>query len=255
MQIDLNCDMGEAFGIYRLGDDAELMRSITSANVACGFHAGDPVIMRQTVLLAREHGVRVGAHPSFPDLQGFGRRVMELSPAETRDCVLYQIGALSAFAKAAGIRLQHVKPHGALYNVAARDPEVARAIAEAVAEAGDDLILVGLYGSELIEAGRRVGLRVAQEAFADRAYNEDGTLVARRLPGSVIHDAEEVAKRVLQMVEGKAITITGREITLKPDTICLHGDVPGAGRLAGYLRRRLEEAGVKLTPMGEFLGA
>lgn len=255
MRIDLNCDMGEAFGIYRLGDDAELMKSITSANVACGFHAGDPVIMRRTVLLAKAHGVRVGAHPSFPDLQGFGRRVMELSPAEIKDGVLYQIGALSAFAKAAGMGLQHVKPHGALYNVAARDPQVARAIAEAVVEAGDDLILVGLYGSELIEAGRRVGLRVAREAFLDRAYNEDGTLVSRKLPGSVIHDAEEIVSRVLQMVKGRIVAITGKEITLRPDTICLHGDTPGAARLAKLIRKRLEEAGMKPTPMGEFLEA
>ncbi|MBI3989533.1 MAG: LamB/YcsF family protein [candidate division NC10 bacterium] len=253
MWIDLNCDMGEAFGIYRLGDDAELMRYITSANVACGFHAGDPVIMRRTVLLAKQYEVRVGAHPSFPDLQGFGRRVIELSPSETKDCVLYQVGALLAFAKAAGVQLQHVKPHGALYNVAARDPEVARAVAEAVAEAGDHLVLVGLYGSELIEAGKKVGLRVAQEAFADRAYNEDGTLVSRRLPGSVIHDAEEVAGRVLQLVAGRTVAITGKEILLRPDTICLHGDTPGAGGLAKLIRARLEEAGIKPTPMGEFL--
>src|SRR5512134_1584783 len=182
MMIDLNSDMGESYGAYTIGADEEILRWVTSANVACGWHGGDPSVMRRTVERAKALGVAVGAHPSYPDLLGFGRRVMQITRAEARDYMLYQIGALRAFAEAAGIRLQHVKPHGAIYNAAARDRELSMGIAEAVADAGGDLILVGLPGSEILRAGREVGLRTAREVFGDRGYTEDGTLVSRKLP-------------------------------------------------------------------------
>ncbi|HSB68171.1 MAG TPA: 5-oxoprolinase subunit PxpA [Candidatus Methylomirabilis sp.] len=254
MLVDLNSDMGESFGAYTLGADEEILRSVTSANVACGWHGGDPQVMRQTIARAKALGVAVGAHPSYPDLLGFGRRVMQITRTEARDYMLYQIGALRAFAEAAGIRLQHVKPHGAIYNAAAKDRELSLGIAEGVAEAGGDLILVGLPGSEILKAGREVGLRVAREAFGDRAYNEDGSLVSRKLAGSLITDADAVAGRVLGFVRGTVTTITGQEIRIEADTICLHGDTPGAGAIARRVRERLEAAGVKLGPMREIVG-
>ena len=195
MVIDLNCDMGESFGRYRLGTDADLMAYITSANIACGLHAGDPVIMEGTVRLAQEHGVAAGAHPGFPDLQGFGRRAMQLTPEEAEAFVLYQIGALAAFARASGAELVHVKPHGALYNQAAQDYTMARAIARAIARFSPQLILVGLANSRLMEAGLEAGLPVACEAFVDRAYEADGSLRSRRLPGAVLHDPQQAASQ------------------------------------------------------------
>ena len=249
MRIDLNSDMGESFGRYTLGEDAEIMRHVTSINVACGWHAGDPAVMRNTVAAAKAAGVRVGAHPSYPDHLGFGRREMALTRQEARDYTLYQLGALYAFATAQGMALQHVKAHGALYNVAVRDREIALGIAEAMAEFDRRLIMVGLPDSELLRAAAAVGLRVAREAFADRAYNEDGTLVSRKVPGAVIHDAEAVVARVLAMVQGKVTAVTGKVIPITVETICLHGDTPGAAVLARSVRQALEGAGVQVVPM------
>ena len=253
MQIDLNSDMGESYGVYSIGADEEILRWVTSANVACGWHGGDPTVMRRTVQRAKELGVRVGAHPSYPDLLGFGRRVMQISRQEARDYMLYQIGALRAFADALGVRLQHVKPHGAIYNAAAKDRDLSLGIAEGVADAGGDLILVGLPGSEIVKAGREVGLPVAREAFGDRAYNEDGSLVSRKIAGSLITDPDAVAERVLGFVRGSVTAITGKGIRIEADTICLHGDTPGAGAIARRVRLRLEAEGVKLAPMGEWV--
>jgi UPF0271 protein len=253
MPVDLNSDMGESYGVYSLGADEEILRWVTSANVACGWHGGDPQVMRRTVQQAKALGVRVGAHPSYPDLLGFGRRPMQITRQEARDYMLYQIGALRAFCEALGARLQHVKPHGAIYNVAVKDRELSLGIAEGVREAGGDLILVGLPGSELVRAGQEVGVRVAREAFGDRAYNEDGTLVSRKLPGSLITDPEAVAERVMGLVRGTVNAITGSSIRLEADTVCLHGDTPGAGTIARTVRQRLEAAGIRPTPMGEFV--
>src|SRR3990172_993151 len=232
MMLDLNSDMGESFGAYTIGADEEVLRWVTSANVACGWHGGDPHVMRRTIQRAKELGVQVGAHPSYPDRLGFGRRVMHITREEARDYVLYQIGALRAFAEALGARLQHVKPHGAIYNAAVRDRELSLGIAEGVADAGGNLILVGLPGSEILRAGREVGLRLAREAFGDRAYDEDGMLVSRRLPGSLITDPDAVAERVLGFTRGVVTAITGKEIRIEADTVCLHGDTPGAGSIA-----------------------
>jgi UPF0271 protein len=250
-RIDLNCDMGESFGAWTMGHDAEVMGSITSANVACGFHGGDPEVMRQTVRLAKQHGVAVGAHPGLPDLVGFGRREMKVSPRELEDMMLYQIGALAAMAAAEGVPLQHVKAHGALYNMTSRDAGLAAAIARAVATFDKALILLGLPESELIRAGERAGLRTAAEAFADRAYEPDGSLASRRQPGSVIHDPETVVARAVRMVrEGGVVATDGSWVTLKVETICTHGDTPGAHDLVRRLRASLESQGVNVTAMG-----
>jgi UPF0271 protein len=253
MHIDLNSDMGESYGAYTIGADDEVLRWVTSANVACGWHGGDPSVMRRTIQRAKELGVGVGAHPSYPDLLGFGRRVMQITRQEARDYILYQIGALRAFAEALGVKLQHVKPHGAIYNVAVTDRELSLGIADGVADAGGDLILVGLPGSELLKAGREVGLRVAREAFGDRAYNEDGTLVSRKIAGSLLTDPDAVAERVLGFAQGKVKAISGKEIRIEADTICLHGDTPGAGGIARRVRERLEAAGITLKPLGDFV--
>jgi UPF0271 protein len=209
--------------------------------------------MRRTIQRAKELGVRVGAHPSYPDLLGFGRRVMQISRQEARDYILYQIGALRAFAEALGVRLQHVKPHGAIYNAAVKDRELSLGIAEGVADAGGDLILVGLPDSELVTAGQAAGLRVAREAFGDRAYNEDGTLVSRKIAGSLITDPDAVAQRVLDLTRGTLKAISGKEIRIQAETICLHGDTPGAGVIAQRVRERLEAAGIRPRAMGELV--
>ncbi len=228
------------------------MPYITSANIACGFHAGDPMWMQRTAGLAEKFGVAIGAHPGLPDLIGFGRREMKITPAEAKNYVKYQVGALQAFT--ASKRLQHVKPHGALYNMGVVDKAIARAIAEAVSEVDEKMILVGLAGSVWIEAGQEVGLRVAREVFADRALNPDGTLVPRSQPGSVIEDTEQVIAASLKMVlERKATAIDGREIPIEADTICLHGDTPGAVDLARKLRERMEAAGIQVTPVSRFI--
>ncbi len=247
--IDFNCDLGESFGTYKLGLDEQLMPYISSANIACGFHAGDPVWIGRTVSLAEEAGVAIGAHPGFPDLMGFGRREIQVAPEELKSYIIYQVGALQAFTGKK--RLQHVKPHGALYNMGAVNGKIARAVAEAVREVDADLILVGLAGSAWIEAGRQAGLKVASEVFADRALNPDGTLVPRSQPGAVIRDTAKVVAASLKMVtEGKAIAINGQEIPIRADTICLHGDTEGAVELARNLREGMEAAGVKVLPMG-----
>jgi len=253
MHIDLNSDMGESFGAYTIGADEEILRWVTSANVACGWHGGDPHVMRQTVARAKALGVAIGAHPSYPDLLGFGRRPMQITRQEARDYVLYQVGALRAFVEAAGLRLQHVKPHGAIYNVAAKDRELSLGIAEAVKEAGGDLILMGLPDSEMLKAAQEVGVRIAREAFGDRAYNEDGSLVSRKIAGSLITDPDRVAERVIGLAQGRVTAITGKEIRFQADTICLHGDTPGAAMIAKRVRERLEKEGAQVRPLGTFL--
>ena len=251
-KIDFNCDLGESFGAYQLGFDEQLMPYISSANIACGFHAGDPMWMRRTVSLAEQAGVAIGAHPGLPDLIGFGRREMKVTPEEAKNYVIYQIGALQTFTKTK--RLQHVKPHGALYNMGVANEAIAKAIAEGVREVDHDLILVGLAGSVWLKVGQELGLRVASEVFADRALNPDGTLVPRSQPGAVIEDPEKVIAASLRMViEGKAIAINGREIPIRADTICLHSDTPGAVELARTLRERIEAAGVAVVPMSNFI--
>lgn len=254
MNVDINCDMGESFGVYRLGSDEEMMAHITSANIACGYHGGDPIVMERTISLAKSHGVSVGAHPGFPDLVGFGRRNMELSPREVRNDLIYQVGALSAFAQIEGLSLQHVKPHGQLYNLTSKDEHMTRAICEAILALEKNLILVALSGSKMAEIASKSGLKIAREAFADRAYHKDGSLVSRKRQGSVIHDPERVAERVIRMVqEGKIQSIEGDLIDLEVDTICVHGDTPGAVQLAQTIRRKLQEAGIPVLSMGRFV--
>lgn len=250
--VDFNCDMGESFGQYKLGCDEEVIKYITSANVACGFHAGDPQSMQYTVELAEKHGVAIGAHPAFPDLQGFGRRNMSVTPTEARNDVAYQIGALQAFTKSH--RLQHVKPHGAMYNMAVNNTDLAKAINEAVLETDPAMIIIVLAGSIWANLAREMGLKVAEEAFADRALNADGTLVPRTQQGSIIHDLQEVVERSVQMVtEGKVKAITGEYVSIKADTLCLHGDTPGAVEMAKAVRSGLESSGVNITSLSEII--
>jgi UPF0271 protein len=254
MKIDLNCEMGESFGRYTIGNDEAMMPYITSANIACGLHAGDPLVTERTVRLAQEHGVGIGAHPGFPDLQGFGRRVMQLAPEEAEAFVLYQVGALAAFAKAAGAELVHVKPHGALYNLAARDRPLAEAIARAVVRFSRQLILVGLANSLLVEAGLEAGLPVAREAFADRAYEADGSLRSRRRPGAVLEDPAQAAEQVVRIArDGLVVAYTGEEVPVQAETICLHGDTSTAVEIAKTIRGELEAAGIEVVPMGNLV--
>ena len=257
LKIDLNSDVGESFGNYKLGLDEEVIPLISSANIACGFHAGDPAVMRRTIALARENGVAVGAHPGLPDLVGFGRRYMDVSLVEIKDYVTYQIGAIQAFAVAEGVKLQHVKPHGALYNMAVQDTAIWDTVAAALADLNRDLILFVLGGSdrsELEAIGDRHGIRMAFEFFADRAYNPDGSLVSRKEPGAVIRDQDLAAQRVLKMVtEGKVDCVDGSQLQLSGDTICVHGDNPSALNLVRKIRQRLTDAGVAIKPAGEFL--
>jgi 5-oxoprolinase (ATP-hydrolysing) subunit A len=251
-RIDFNCDMGESFGAYSLGLDAEIIKHITSANIACGFHGGDPQVMWRTVRLAEAHDVGIGAHPSFPDLQGFGRRNMSLAPDEVRNDIIYQVGALTAFTAAR--RLQHIKPHGALYNMAVAGGDMARAICEAVLEIDQSLILLVLAGSVFARMARELGLRVAREAFADRAVTADGTLVPRSQPGAVIRDIDAVAERVVRIaIDGTAEAITGETIPMEADTICLHGDTPGAVTLASAIKARLQVEGVQLARLDQLV--
>jgi 5-oxoprolinase (ATP-hydrolysing) subunit A len=250
-RIDLNADVGESFGAYTIGHDAGLMRSVTSVSIAAGFHGGDPSVLRETVRLARTHGVAVGAHPGFPDLAGFGRRNLAVSPREAEDMVLYQVAAVAGVAAAEGVKLQHVKPHGALYNMAARQPTLAAAVARAVAVFDRSLILVGPSGSALLDAGRAAGLRVAAEVFGDRAYHADGTLAPRSEPGSVIQDAATVVARSLRMVQDRSVqAVGGAAVSVAAETICVHGDTPGADDLAATLRAGLEAAGVAVKAIG-----
>ncbi|HTN50049.1 MAG TPA: 5-oxoprolinase subunit PxpA [Burkholderiaceae bacterium] len=247
-RIDLNCDMGESFGAWTMGDDASIMPLITSANVAAGFHAGDPGTIRATVQLAVDHGVAVGAHPSLPDLAGFGRRVMKVSPRETHDLIVYQAGAVAAFARAAGARLHHVKPHGALYNMAARDTELADAIAAAVKDLGDGVLLYGLAGSAMIEAAARHGVRAVQEVFADRTYQPDGSLTSRGMPNAMVTDEHAAVAQALAMVEeGRVRATDGSSVAVVAGTLCLHGDQPGAFDFARALRAAFSERGIALA--------
>jgi 5-oxoprolinase (ATP-hydrolysing) subunit A len=256
-KIDLNSDVGESFGNYKLGLDEQVIPLISSANIACGFHAGDPSVMKHTVALAKENGVALGAHPGFPDLVGFGRRSLDASLEEIKDFVTYQIGALQAFAVAQGLKLQHVKPHGALYNMAVRNPDIWQAVAEAVAAVDRHLILFVLAGSnrrDLEAMAAANGIRMAFEFFGDRAYNPDGSLVSRKEAGAVIHDRQAVAAKVLKMVkEGRVVCRDGSEIEMTADTICVHGDNPAAVELVKNIRASLQAAGVEIAAPGTFL--
>lgn len=244
-QIDLNCDLGEGFGNYQPGFDEEILNYITSANIACGFHAGDPSVMGKTVKLALEKGVAIGAHPGLADLIGFGRRNMDITPREAYDLVVYQIGALYGFIKAEGAKMQHVKPHGALYNMAAKSIALSEAIAEAVYKINPQLIIFGLAGSELIKAGEKIGLRTANEVFADRTYQQDGSLTPRSQPDALITDADTAISQVLRMVkEGKVQSQQGVDLSIKADTICLHGDSPHALEFSRRIKGVLEESNI-----------
>lgn len=246
--VDLNCDIGESFGAWTLGADADVLAHVTSANIACGFHAGDPSTMRRTIDLALARGVAVGAHPGLPDLAGFGRRAMEVTADDVYDMVVYQVGALSAFAAARGARVAHVKPHGALYNMAAARAPLADAIARAVRDVDGELMLFGLAGSALIAAARAAGLAAVEEAFADRRYASDGTLVSRTQPGAVIEDEGTAVRQAVRMVrEGVVTTVDGIERALHADTICIHGDTPGAAGHARALRAALGAAGIEVA--------
>jgi len=252
--VDLNCDMGESFGNYKIGQDDEVIKYITSSNIACGFHAGDPNVMRYTVQLAKKNNVAIGAHPGFPDLQGFGRRKMDIPPEEIKNIITYQIGALQAIAKAEGMSLQHIKPHGALYNMIANDRILGQAVVEAIHKIGKDLILVGLANSEIINIALKSGIRVAREGFADRAYNSDGTLVRRIMSGSVIANPDIIAKRVIKMIERQKVeTIDGKIIDLQIDTICLHGDNKNVLNAIKSIRKILTEEKIKIAPLYKFI--
>ena len=249
-KVDLNSDLGESFGAYTIGMDNDVIAHISSANIACGYHAGDPLVMDKTVAAAKEAGVAVGAHPGYPDLIGFGRRNIACSPKDAKAYVKYQLGALMAFAKAHGVAVQHCKPHGALYNQAAKDPALAQAIAEAIAEVDASIILLGLACSEMITAGEKAGLKVASEVFADRAYQADGTLVPRSKEGAVIHDKDEAIRRTIRMVkEGKVTAITGEEVDLKADSVCVHGDNPSAVEFVKNIRAAMQAEGVEIAPI------
>ncbi len=254
--IDLNCDMGESYGRWTLGADEVIMPFITSANIACGYHGGDPHVMRKTVELALKHGVAIGAHPGLPDLIGFGRRVMAVSPQEVKDYICYQTGALREFVRVAGGDLQHVKPHGVLYSMCEKDEALAQAVGEAVMRSGKGLILMTLASGRYDATCRKMGCRVASEGFADRAYNVDGTLVSRKIAGSLITDPREAAAQAVKMaLEGKVRTIDGVEIDISVQTICCHGDTPGAEKIARAVREALEKAGVRVRPLRDWLPA
>jgi UPF0271 protein len=257
IQIDLNSDVGESFGAYKIGLDEEVIPHLTSANIGCGFHGGDPSVMRKTVSLAKQYGVEVGAHPGFPDLIGFGRRNMDATLEEIQDYILYQTGALQAFAVSQGLKLQHMKAHGALYNMAVANLKIWETMAEAISKLDKEIILVALaspLNDSLLDMGKRYGIRIALEAFPDRAYNKNGSLVSRREKGAVIHDHEEVAKRALKMaLEGSVIAIDGTEIELRPDTLCVHGDNPAAVQVVKKIREEFKRAGVNVIPMKQFV--
>lgn len=252
--VDLNCDLGESFGNYKCGMDEEVIPFISSANVACGFHASDPIVMTKTVDLAKKNDVAVGAHPGYPDLVGFGRRNLAVSPAEVKAMVQYQVGALQAIARAQGVQVYHVKPHGAMYNMAGKDEKLAEAICEAIYEVDSRLILLGLSGSEMLKAAERIGLRAAKEVFADRAYEEDGSLVARSKPGAMITDEDEAIQRVVRMIkEGKVTAISGKDIEVQADSICVHGDGEKALAFVEKIRKALMREGVEIKALKEIV--
>lgn len=246
-QVDLNCDLGESFGAYKMGMDEEVLRFITSANIACGFHAGDPSVMRKTVQLALKNNVKIGAHPGLPDLAGFGRRNMNISPQEAYDLVVYQIGALFGFLKAEGEKMQHVKPHGALYNMAAKNRELSEAIAEAVYKVDPQLILFGLAGSELVKAGEKIGLKTAHEVFSDRTYQQDGSLTPRTQPNALIHSYEDSVSQVIRMIKQGVVRSTqGVDVSVLAQTVCIHGDGPEALIFAKQLRESMLSEGIQV---------
>jgi UPF0271 protein len=255
LQIDINCDLGEGYGAFKVGADAEMMPHITSANIACGFHGGDPITMAQTINTAKKHGVAVGAHPGYPDLLGFGRREMQLTSLEVKNYTIYQISALQGFAKVAGVGLQHVKPHGALYNTAAKDEETSEGIVEAVKAFDSRLIVFAPPKSVLAKVAVEAGLRVAYEFFADRAYNPDGSLVSRKQPNSIMEETGKVVERVIKVIERRTVlAINGQVVNLgEVHTICVHGDTPTAVRLVEALKKGLVKAGIEVKPVGSFL--
>ena len=254
-RVDLNCDLGESFGAWKMGMDEAVIPLISSANVACGFHASDPMVMAKTVALAKQSGVAIGAHPGYPDLQGFGRRNMAIPPKEAKAMVQYQVGALQAFCKANGVQMQHVKPHGAMYNMAGKNEALALAICEGIAEVDDKLILMGLSGSCMLSAAQQVGLQSAREVFADRAYNEDGSLVARGKPGAMIEDEDLAVERVIRMIQNGTVTaITGKEIPIRADSVCVHGDGPKALAFVQKIRTALTGEGISIVNLREVIG-
>ncbi|MBF0707421.1 LamB/YcsF family protein [Guptibacillus hwajinpoensis] len=249
--VDLNSDLGESFGAYKIGNDENVLPFISSANIACGYHAGDHNVMMKTVELAKSLGVSIGAHPGFPDLGGFGRRDMNMSPDEVYNLVAYQVGAIQGVANVHQATVYHVKPHGALYNKASKDSAIAKAIANAIYAVNPDLVLYGLAGSELVKAGKACGLTVAEEVFADRTYQQDGTLTPRTEPNAMIHDADEAVERVIRMItEGKVTAVNGSDISIQADTICVHGDEPEALLFVQKLRERIEENGIEIKRVG-----
>ncbi|REH94867.1 LamB/YcsF family protein [Staphylococcus felis] len=250
-KVDLNCDLGESFGNYKIGNDDAIIPLITSANIACGFHAGDENVIAQTVKLAKENGVAIGAHPGFNDLQGFGRRNLDMSPHEIYNMVVYQIGALKAFCDIQNVKMNHVKPHGALYQMGARDPKIAQAIAQAVKDVDSKIVLVGLSHSILIDEAKKLGLKTASEVFADRRYEKDGQLVSRKKEGAVIEDTDEAIAQVVRMVtENKVTAISGEDIDISADTICVHGDGAHALEFVEQIRKRLSEVNVDIVKIG-----
>ncbi|RJS50160.1 5-oxoprolinase subunit PxpA [Bacillus sp. PK3_68] len=252
-KVDLNCDMGESFGLYKLGNDEEMMKYITSANIACGFHGGDPQVMRESVELAKKYGVAVGAHPGLPDLLGFGRRKMNATLSEIKDYVTYQMGALREFTTAFEMKLQHCKPHGALYMMAMEDEQVARIILEAIAEVDTDIVVYAMNHSAVIEAGKKVGIRVAKEVYSDREHTATGSIVLTRT-GAVIEDYGKMADRVVRMVkEGKVLAHTGEDVSLKAETVCIHGDTPGATLLAKSIVEAFKAENIEIAPIHQVL--
>ena len=250
MKVDLNCDLGEAFGNYSFGGDKDIIPLITSANIACGFHAGDENVMNQTVNLAKENHVSIGAHPGFPDLKGFGRRKMDISPTEVYNLIVYQLGALEGFCKVHQTRINHVKPHGALYNMGAKNKAIAKAIAKAVYDFDSTIVLVGLSNSLLISEAQAIGLKTASEVFADRRYEDNGQLVSRKEPDAVVTDSDEALKQVLKMVtENKVISRNGKEIDLETDTICVHGDGKHALEFVEQIRKKLTKEGIDIQSL------
>lgn len=251
-KVDLNSDLGESFGRYTIGSDDRIIPLITSANIACGFHASDPVVMMKTVNMVKKAGTGAGAHPGYPDLMGFGRRNMNVSHEEAKAYTLYQISALGGMCKAAGVKLSHVKPHGAMYNMAGKDYELSKAICEAIKEYAPSLIVMGLAGSQMVKAARDMGLKTAEEVFADRAYEEDGSLVARSKPGAMIEDEDEAIARVVRMIkEGKVQAITGNDIDIKADSVCVHGDGEKALLFVEKIRKALTDEGIEICPLEE----
>jgi UPF0271 protein len=253
MKVDLNCDMGESFGAYTIGQDENVLSFITSANIACGYHAGDPTVMAKTIIMALKKGVGIGAHPGYPDLMGFGRRPMQISPKDVYHLVMYQIAALQGMTRALGGKLQHIKPHGALYNTSAKDIHIAEAVAEATYHVAPEAILFGLANSHLVKAGERLGLKTAHEVFADRTYQADGSLTPRSNELALIHDLDTAISQVVRMVtEGKVAPTDGADVEIKADTICIHGDGPSALQFAQELGKVLRKANIDMESIGKW---